>query len=125
MQTKLFKNNWVTTMALLLAMPAGYFILSSVLKFTFNINEPYDLIAPLVEPKQFSIANLLILFGPLLAILLTIFQVLTIELRFSKEEVKLNLVVTKRWFPLLVIGFAGFIVAILVFYYQVENCNCH
>ncbi|NJO25861.1 MAG: hypothetical protein HC867_09060 [Bacteroidia bacterium] len=68
--------------------------------------------------------NLLILGGPLLAVLLTIFQVLKIEWHFTEENFKLNLTVVNRWFPILVGLFGAGLLAILFFYLLGENCQC-
>lgn len=125
METKLFKNNWLTAAGLLLALPTAYFIISSVLKFEMNVEGPYDMIAPIVEGRKLGWnINLLIAFGPVLAILLTIFQVLRIEFRFTREDFRLNLSVRKKWFPLAVIAFAGCLLAMLVLYLAVDNCTC-
>ena len=123
METKLFKNYWLTTLGLMLAMPATYFVLAALLKFELNINGPYDLIAPLLSPESWTV-NIIIALGPVAAILLNIFQVLTIQFRITREDIKLSLAVRKRWFPLLVIAFAGSLLTILFLYLAAENCNC-
>jgi hypothetical protein len=128
METKIFKNNWLTTAGLLLALPTGYFIIANILN-EWGVPGLYNGIAPFIartggdESLGWNI-NLLILFGPVLAILLTVFQVVQIRAGFTKEDFQLNLSVRKRWFPLLVGAFAASLLAILFLYSLVENCNC-
>lgn len=125
MKTTTFKNDWVTTAALLLSLPTAYFILVNVLN-ELGMNGPYDAVQPFLERTGISNGlglniNLLIVFGPMLALLLTIFQVLKIEWRFTRDEFHLSFAVQKRWFPLLVVAFSISLTAILIFYFLVEN----
>lgn len=129
MKISAFKNNWLTAAGLLLALPTAFFILISVLKYGFGIDGPFDAVWPMLESlgAKESIGwniNLLILFGPVLAILFTIFQVLSIEWHFTKEEFMMHLTIQKRWFPLVVGAFGVALLAILLFYLLGENCNC-
>ena len=129
MKTTTFKNDWLTAAALLLSLPTAYFILINVLN-EFGINSLYETAEPTLNSMGIKEGlgwniNLLILFGPVLAILLTIFQVLNIELRITKEEFLLNLSVQKRWLPLLVTAFSAGVLAILFLYALGENCNCY
>lgn len=129
MKTGTFKNNWLTAGALLLALPTGYFILAAMLKYELKIEGPFNAIQPSLESWGIKDSlgwniNLLILFGPVLAFLLTIFQVLKIEFHFTKEEFNLQFSLQKIWFPLLVVGFSAGLIAILFFYVLGENCNC-
>lgn len=126
MKTTTFKNNWLTAAALLLSLPTAYFILISVLKYWLGVSGPFDTAQPALERWGIKDApgwniNLLILFGPVLAFLLTLFQILKIEWRFTEEEFLLNFTVHKRWFPLLVTAFSVGLMAILTFYFLVEN----
>ena len=126
MRTTTFKNDGLTAAALLLALPTAYFILISVLKYGFGIGGPFDSAQPTLESWGIKETlgwniNLLILFGPVLAFLLTIFQVLKIEWHFTKEEFLLHFTVQKKWFPLLVAAFSIGLLAILTFYFLVEN----
>ena len=129
MKTGTFKSNWLTAGALLLALPTGYFILAAMLKYELKIEGPFNAIQPSLESWGIKDSlgwniNLLILFGPVLAFLLTIFQVLKIEFHFTKEEFNLQFSLQKIWFPLLVVGFSAGLIAILFFYVLGENCNC-
>ncbi len=128
MKTTTFKNNWLIAAALLLSLPTAYFILINVLN-EFGSYGLYQATQPTLDSMGIKDGlgwniNLLILFGPVLAFLLTIFQVLKIELRITKEEFLLNLSVQKRWLPLLVTAFSAGVLIILFLYALGENCNC-
>ncbi len=123
------KQKWVTWAALLLSFPTAYFIGISILKYIFNVDRPYDAIAPLLEKPGIKESlgwniNLLILLDPFAACLLTIFQVLKIKWEFTQEKFEFHFTVEKKWFPLLVAAFSVSLLAILFIYLVGENCNC-
>jgi len=128
MKTTTFKNNWLTATGLLLVMPTAYFILIGVLS-EFGINGPLEAIQPLAEkwgikePPGLNISSV-ILFGPMVAFLLTIFQFMKIEWHVTKEEFLLHFSFYKRWFPILVASASVGVLAMLFFYMLGENCNC-
>ena len=129
MKTITFKSNWLTALALLLTLPTAYFILVGLLS-EFGINGPLEATQPIAEkwgikdpPGGFNISSL-ILFGPMLAILLTIFQFLKIEWHLTKEEFLLHFTFQKRWFPILITAGGIMLLAFLFFYMIGENCNC-
>ena len=128
MKTITFKNNWLTATGLVLVLPTAYFIFIGILS-EFGINGPLESIQPFAEkwgikdPPGFNITSV-ILFGPMVAFLLTIFQFLKFEWHFTKEEFLLNLSFQKRWFPILVAVASVGVLAILFFYMIGENCNC-
>jgi hypothetical protein len=129
MKSVIQKNYKLTILALLLALPTAYFIGISVLKYELNVNEPFDAIAPLLERMGIKETlgwniNLLILFGPVVAVLLTIFQVLKIDWQFTKEQFLFQLTIKKSWFQLLVAAFSLSLLAILFVYLLGENCHC-
>lgn len=123
------KQNGITIISLLLALPTAYFIAIALLKYELGVNGPFDAIAPLLESWGVKEAlgwniNLLILFGPLLAFFLTIFQLLGIRTHFTQNHFLFQITVRKRWLPLLVAGFSISLLAILFAYLLEENCNC-
>ena len=129
MRTTTFKSNWLTTIGLLLVLPTAYFILIGVLS-EMGINGPLEATKPIAEkwgikdpPGGFNISSL-ILFGPMLAILLTVFQFLKIEWHLTKEEFFLHFTIQKRWLPILVTASSVLLLALLFFYMVGENCNC-
>ena len=130
MKTMTFKNNWFTSAALLLMLPTAYFILIGVLS-ELGINGPLEATQPIAEkwgikepPGGINISSL-ILFGPILSILLTIFQFVKIEWHLTKDEFFLHFTFQKRWLPILVTAGSVLLLAFLFFYMIGENCNCH
>ena len=128
MKTITFKNNWLTATGFLVVIPTAFFILIGVLS-EFGINGPLEAIQPLAEKwgiKDQPGLNItsVILFGPMVAFLLTIFQFMKIEWRLTKEEFILHLIFYKRWFPILVASASVGVLAILFFYMLGENCRC-
>lgn len=128
MRTTTFKNNGITAIAAILAFPTAYFIIANLLN-EIGIPGPYNLIASFVEhnggrePLGWNI-NLLILCGPIVAILLTFFQFVKIEFHSTKEEFLLHFSIQKRWFPILVTVASVAVLASIFFYMLGENCNC-
>jgi hypothetical protein len=129
MRSTTSKSNLLTALGLVLALPTGYFIFISILKYWLNINGPFDSLQPLLERMGIKESfgwniNLLILFGPILAFLLTIFQVVKMKWNLTEEQFNLDLIVQKKWFPILVAVFSVGTLAILFFYLLGENCHC-
>lgn len=129
MKTITFKSNWLTAAALLLTLPTAYFILIGLLS-EFGIHGPLEATKPIAEkwgikepPGRFNISSL-ILFGPMLAILVTIFQFLKIEWYLAKEEFFLHFTFQKKWFPILITAGSIMLLAFLFIYMLGENCNC-
>ena len=128
MRTMTFKNNALTIIAALLAFPTVYFIIANLLN-EIGMPGPYNLIGSFVEsaggtePLGWNI-NLLILGGPIVAILLTIFQFVKIEFHSAKDEFLLHFSIQKRWFPIVVTIVSVAVLASIFFYMLVENCNC-
>jgi hypothetical protein len=125
-----YRINWLTGAAMLLALPTAYFILIAILKEWLGINGPFDALQPTLE--QWGIKesigwniNLLILFGPVIALAIAILQVLKVNIHFSKEQFDFHVAVKKSWFSLFVAAFSTGLLAILFFYLLGENCNCH
>jgi hypothetical protein len=121
------KQNGIAIASLLLALPTAYFICISVLKYELSIDAPFDIIAPFLERMGIKETlgwniNLLILLGPVVAFLLTIFQVVKIEWQFSKEQFLFHFAITKSWFSLLIAGFSLGLLGILFIYLLGENC---
>jgi hypothetical protein len=122
------KTNWLSIAALLLVLPAAWFIAISFLKYGLKIDAPFDVSQPFLErmgikqPLGWNI-NLLILMGPLLAFALTIFQLLKIDWHFAKEQFHLNIVIQKKWTLLVIAGFSISVMAVLFLYLMGENCT--
>jgi hypothetical protein len=126
---QIIKQNGITLISLLLALPTAYFFAISILKYELGVDGPFDTIAPLLESWGIKETlgwniNLLILLGPLLAFLLAIFQLLGIRLQFTQNHFLFQITVRKKWLPFLVAGFSISLLAILFIYLFGENCNC-
>ena len=120
--------NWLSAAALLLALPTGYFILINLLN-EMGIVGPYNASQSLLENLGIRQSlgwniNLLIAFGPVIALAISLFQVLKIKFHFSKEQIDFSAQLKLKWFPLLVAALsAGFLVILLIYLFA-ENCNC-
>jgi hypothetical protein len=124
---QLIKPKSIAIISLLLALPTAYFICISVLKFELGVDAPFDSIAPFLERMGIKETlgwniNLLILFGPFIAFLLTIFQVLTIRFQFTQNHFLFQFLIKKRWLPILVAAFSVSLLAFLFVYLVGENC---
>ena len=126
METNIRRYTWLNVLSLLLALPTAYFITISLLKYVFNVDGPFDNATPFLERMGIKEnlgwnINLLILFGPLIAFVLTIFQVLKINWRFTKEQFEFHFTIGKKWFPLLVAVLSGGLLLTLFIYLVGEN----
>lgn len=112
----------------LLVFPAFYFIVSAWLNYGLGFSSLWKVIEPIFEKpgnKQLGFnINLLILFGPLLAILVNLPQVMQLHLASEPEELNVHFVFKKYSWSWIIIGAAGFCLAALFFYLLMENCNC-
>jgi hypothetical protein len=120
--------NSIAVAALMLTIPAAYFIAMNILK-EFGVNGLCNIATPFLERAGIKESvgwniNLIILLGPVLAIALTIIQVLKIQVHFTKQDFQFHLSVRKRWFYLLIATFSAGLLAILFFYMLGENYNC-
>jgi hypothetical protein len=126
METTNSRHKLLNAAALLLSLPTAYFIMISILKYVFNVDAPFDNATPFLERMGIKEnigwnINLLILFGPLIAFLITIFQVLKISWKFTKEQFEFHFIIRKKWFPLLVAVLSGGLLLSLLIYLVVEN----
>jgi hypothetical protein len=127
---ELTKQDLLTWVALLLSLPTIYFFCIAILKYGPGINGPFDSIAPFLERAGIKESpglniNLLILFGPVIACVLTVFQVLKIKWIFDKDDFQFRLTVKKSWFPVWTGAFSLTLLTILFLYLFGENCNFH
>ena len=126
MQTLNTRRTLLNLASLLLVLPTAYFISISVLKYGLNIDGPFDNATPFLERMGIKEnlgwnINLLIVFGPLIAFLLTIFQVLRIRWQFSKEQFEFHFSIRKKWFPLMLAVLSGGLLLTLFIYLVGEN----
>lgn len=114
---------------LLLAVPTAWFILVNLLKFEWNSPYLYDAIEPtlnklgLKESLGWNI-NLLILFGPVLALLLNLLSVLRIRIQWKGDFFNCQLSIKKSWLNLTIILISASLLMALFAYLVGENCAC-
>lgn len=120
------RYTWLNAVSILLLVPATYVIVISLLKYGFGIDGPFDSSAPLLEsmgikdPPGWNI-NLLIVFGPLLAIFFSALQVLQIQWHFNRGQAEFRITGKKKWLPLCIGLFAGLVLLTLAVYLLGEN----
>jgi len=113
----------------LFVIPTAWFILISLLKYSLGVPYLFDSTEPLLlklgikESLGWNI-NLLILFGPILALMLNVLSILKIEFDNGKDLFSVRLSFQKHWLNLLLIFIAGSILLILFMYLVGENCRC-
>lgn len=123
------RSFWLSSTGLLLALPTLYFLIIALLKYELDVPGPFNAIAPLLERMGLQEGpgwniNLLILFGPLIALILALLQLVKLDWQFTKADFRLQLTVYKRLFPLSVALFSAGLLLILFIYLAGENCNC-
>jgi len=129
MQRSIPYQKMLSILTLLIMLPAILFITTSMLKYGLGVNGPYDAISPSLEKMGISESlgwniNLLILSGPLLAIIISLIQVLKIEHFFSNEELQFRVVIKKKWMPITILLLGTLSMATLFLYVFGENCKC-
>ena len=126
MNKHLTKPRIKATVGMLLSIPTAYFILINVLN-EFGWNGLYDAAQPMLQNlgiRQFGWnINLLILFGPVLALLLNGLSVLKIRIQFTKESFDCHLSIAKSWWNLAVVFLSGGCLLFLFAYLLGENCR--
>jgi hypothetical protein len=129
MKIAVFKNNWLTSLAALLVIPGAYFVVVGVLS-SLGVNGPLEAIQPFAEklgikdPPGFNITSV-VLFGPVAAFLLVVFQFMSMEWKFTRDEFSLHFSFYKRSFPIMVALASVAVLGMLFLYMVAENCNCH
>ena len=112
----------------LLILPAACFFMVSILNFQLGYPYLYDAANPFLqstsisEPPGFNI-NLLILFGPVLALLINVLAVLDLWLDQGKDRINFQ-VSSGNWTNLLIILISAMMLLTTAAYLFIENCNC-
>ena len=126
MKTKtLPQSNWLTIVGLMLALPTAYFAGANMLN-ELGIPGPYSIIDSFIQqtggqqPLGWNI-NLLLVCGPLIALFISVFQVMIIEWHFTKEQFQFNVTIQRKGLPLFVALFSIALLGTLFFYLLVEN----
>ena len=126
MQQLIINRKWTFTLGALLIIPAAWFIFISLLKYGLGAPYLFDNSQPFLERLGIKESlgwniNLLILFGPIIALLLNVSSILKMEFVNEKDEFSLRLYVQKHWLNMLVIIFASLVLLILFLYLLGEN----
>ena len=117
---------WIGT---LLTIPTAYFIFISILKYGLGISSLLDSAQPVLEQWGISESlgfniNLLILFGPMMALFLNLFAVLKIEWYNQREIFSVRFYIEKHWWNMVLVIFSGILLTTLFIYALGENCRC-
>ena len=113
----------------ILAFPTAYFIFIALLKYGVGYSYLFDNTQPFLERLGIKESlgwniNLLILFGPLIALTLNLFSILKIDWYNEKENFSVRLSIQKYWWNMVLVLFAGVLLATLFIYALGENCRC-
>ena len=121
-------RKWAIAFGVLLAFPTGYFILINVLNelgYSYLSNAAQPLFEQLgsKEALGFNI-NLLILFGPLIAMALNLLAVIKFNWYNQSDSFSVKFSIQKHWWNMVLVFFSGIFLAILFVYALGENCRC-
>ena len=122
-------RKWAMALGTLLAFPTAYFILISLLKYALDQPFLFDSAQPFLERMGIKEAlgfniNLLILFGPFIALVLNLLAVLKFDWYNKRDSFSIKLSVEKHWWNMLLVIFSGLLLATLFIYAIGENCRC-
>ena len=123
----ILKHNSSFLIGLLLSLPTAYFILVNLLNeigygYLYNASEPTFENLGIKESFGFNI-NLLIVCGPVLALLLNVLSVLHIRFEATREKIDCRFSIEKNWLNLAVVFLSGAAAAFIFLYLLVENCR--
>ena len=122
-------RKWAIAFGTLLAFPTAYFIFISVLKYGLGLPNLFDAAQPLLERLGIKQSpglniNLLILFGPFIAMIINLFSVLRIEWFNETESFSFKVSFEKHWWNMMLVFFSALLLSVLFFYAIGENCHC-
>jgi hypothetical protein len=128
MRTQILKPPLSAGLGLLLTLPTTYFILISILKYAFGLPGLFNSAQPVLESWGIKESigwniNLLILFGPLLALLLNISSILSFDWEGGKEDLNIKIQIQKKLNNWFVIALSGLCLLTLFIYMVGENCR--
>ncbi|HYF33425.1 MAG TPA: hypothetical protein VD993_20010 [Chitinophagaceae bacterium] len=127
MKVSFLKSNLSAVAGLLLTLPGAYFFFINFLN-EFGIHGLYNAAQPLLnslgayESFGWNI-NLLIVFGPVIAILLNMASTLRFEWITDRTFIDVHLRIQRRWPNWIIIGLGGICIMTLFIYLAGENCR--
>ena len=122
-------RKWLTVIGIVFILPTAYFIFISILKYGLGIPGLYDLSQPVLENLGINESlglniNLLIITGPVIALLLNLFAILKLDWYNENETVSISISIQKKWWNVAVIVLSAILVLTLFIYALGENCRC-
>ena len=122
-------RKWAIAFGTLLVFPTAYFIFISVLKYGLGLPNLFDAAQPLLERLGIKQSprlniNLLILFGPFIAMIINLFSVLRIEWFNETESFSFKVSFEKHWWNMMLVFISALLLSVLFFYAIGENCHC-
>ena len=122
-------RKWAIAFGTLLVFPTAYFIFISELKYGLGLPNLFDAAQPLLERLGIKQSprlniNLLILFGPFIAMIINLFSVLRIEWFNETESFSFKVSFEKHWWNMMLVFFSALLLSVLFFYAIGENCHC-
>ncbi len=101
METTVSRYRWLNMVLILMLLPTAYFIMAAFLKYELGVQGPYDTVAPWLEKMGIKETlgwniNGFIIFGPLIALAVSVLQVLAAEWNFTKEQFQFRIIIVKR-----------------------------
>ncbi len=129
MKTQILKPDLSAAIGLFLTAPTACFILISFLKYVLGLPALFDAAAPILEAGGIKEtigwnSNLLLLLGPLVALLLNLGAVLELNWNVTLYEANIHLTFHRHIKNWLVIGLSGLCLLTLFVYAIGENCSC-
>ncbi len=123
------ERKWVIVLAAIFVFPAAVFLVGSVLKFEAGIPVFYDMAEPLMvrmglNEKLGLNINLLIAFGPIVALALTLYSLVRIKTERQKDFFSLSFCFPVKGAMFYLALVSAFIMCFLLLYVVGENCHC-
>ncbi|WP_147204671.1 hypothetical protein [Segetibacter aerophilus] len=107
---------------MLLIFPSVYFVISSWLNDAFNTPALWKIIEPIFKNQEFDFVgwnrDVIMLLGPLLAILINLPQVVHLHLKKDNQQLHVNLVLLRNVYCWLIIASATWCLTVIDFTYS-------
>ena len=116
------------SIGILLVVPSLYFVVSALLNYRFGLPTLWKVIEPIFEKAGnqsfgFNI-SLLVILGPLVAIMINLAQVIQLHFARAEDEVYVYLSISKYKYSWIVVATGCACLGIMFFYMLAENCWC-
>lgn len=123
-------NRWIFIAGLLLSLPAAVYLFVSMAKYALGWNGVYDALYPFylrwgVEEHLGWNINLLIVFGPIIALFMNLPVFAKAGYKAKERELAFSISLKEHWPNVLFAAANSFLLVVLFTYLAGENCNCH